>query len=452
MFPFFHQLFFLKMADEKNKGEFMKKENTAGLLSFLFMGLGQFYNHDWVSGIVLMLLEFMFIFAAVSGVIYNAFWGVITLGQTPGIQGDHSIFLLINGLVVIILFFLFFIIYYLNIKSAIASRKKIEELRLHTGTNFSAESILSHNYNKYFPHILMSPSFFLILFFTFLPILFTLLIAFTNFSAPYHLPPGNLVDWTGFDNFKKLFTLDGWKETFWGVLAWTLVWTITTTVLNYFGGLGLAVLINAKDIKFKKFWRTLLIVPYAIPAFISLLTFRLLLSGPGPLNSFLVNTGLTAEKIPFLSDHTLAKITVIVVYLWAGAPYWMALMSGVLTNISDSYYEAARIDGASNWQQLINITVPMVLFQTAPLLIMTFAHNFNNFTMIYLLADGNPQNPTYKQAGSTDILISWIYKMTLEKQWYGMAACVAIIIFICIAVIAIFSFKRTKSFKDEDMI
>lgn len=426
----------------------MNKVKKASLLSTLFMGLGQFYNKEWFKGILFMIFECFFIFNIVNGTIYKAFWGVITLGEVKGVKGDHSINLLIDGLIVIILIAIFIITYVLNVRDAKLSRQAIEAGQ---GRETVKKTLKKVN-TKFFPHLLLSPAALLITFFTFLPILFTMLIAFTNYSAPYHLPPGNLVDWVGLDNFTKLFTLPGWKETFWGVFIWTIVWTILTTIINYFGGLGLALLINAKGVRFKKLWRTLFILPYAIPAFISLLIFRLILSGPGPLNTLMINMGWITEKIPFLTDATIAKVMVIVVYLWAGSPYWMALMSGILTNIDAALYEASEIDGASKWKQFTKITVPMVLFQTAPLLIMTFAHNFNNFGMVYILTSGNPQNPAFKQAGSTDILISWIYKMTLEKQWYGMAAAVTIIIFLFVATFAVFGFSRTRSFNEEDMI
>lgn len=426
----------------------MKKAKLAGLLSTLFMGLGQFYNREWLKGIIYALVEFIFITSALNGSLYMTFWGMVTLGEVKGIKGDHSINLMINSLIGIILLVLFVIVYWLNVKDAVQSRKRIEE----GNPPESIKNMLVRLNTHYFPHLMMAPGALLIIFFTLLPILFTMLIAFTNFSAPYNLPPGNLVDWVGFSNFVKLFTLPGWKETFWAILIWTIIWSLVTTLLNYFGGLGLALLTNSKAIKFKRLWRTLFIIPYAIPSFISLLTFRLLLSGPGPLNTVLLKLGWITEKIPFLTDHTMAKFMVIVVYLWAGSPYWMALMSGIITNIDAALYEAAEIDGASKWQQFTKITIPMVLFQTAPLLIMTLAHNFNNFGMIYLLTSGNPANPVFKQAGSTDILISWIYKMTLEKQWYGMAAAVTIVIFLFIATFAVFGFSKTKSFKEEDMI
>lgn len=425
----------------------MSNSNKAAVYSALFMGSGQFYNREWVKGIFFFLIELITLSLVVLNVIPHSIWGLITLGEVAGPRNDHSIGLMINGIISIVFLFIVILIYIYNIKDAKKVRQDIEnEIK-----PLNSKQYIKYVWDKYFPHVLLSPAVLLIIFFTLLPILFTFLIAFTNYG-PKHLPPGKLVDWVGFKNFIRLFTQSDWLKTLVGVGTWTIFWAIITTLLNYFSGLGLALITNAKGVKFKKLWRTLFILPYAIPAFISLLVFKLVFSGPGPVNTLLLNIGFISKKIPFLTDHTMAKIMVIAVYAWTGAPYWMALMSGVLTNIDKSLYEAAEIDGATKWQQFAKITVPMVLFQTAPLLIMTFAHNFNNFGMIYLLTKGEPTNAGFNQAGSTDILISWIYKMTLEKQWYGMAAAVTIIIFIVVASIAAYSFNKTKSFKEEDMV
>ena len=140
----------------------------------------------------------------------------------------------------------------------------------------------------------------------------------------------------------------------------------------------------------------------------------------------------------------------------------MTMMSGVMTSISPELLEAARIDGASPRQEFRRITLPLVLYSTAPLLIMSFATNFNNFNVIYFLTDGNPINPSYKFAGSTDILITWIYKLTILITWiykltkdnrqFQMAAVMSILVFVVIATISTWNFLRTKSFKEEDMM
>ena len=307
--------------------------------------------------------------------------------------------------------------------------------------------------DRSFPYAMLIPAVILILLFVVVPILFGFLIAFTNYSAPHYLPPRSLVDWVGFSNFADMFRLPMWNDTFWGVLGWTLLWSVISTLSCYFGGLGMACLVNSRRVKFRKFWRTIYILPWAIPGLISLLIFRNMFNGQfGPINTFLRSAGIISQNIPWLSDATLAKLVIFVVNFWLGFPYFMTMMSGVMTSISPELLEAARIDGASPRQEFRRITLPLVLYSTAPLLIMSFATNFNNFNVIYFLTDGNPINPSYKFAGSTDILITWIYKLTKDNRQFQMAAVMSILVFVVIATISTWNFLRTKSFKEEDMM
>lgn len=307
--------------------------------------------------------------------------------------------------------------------------------------------------DRSFPYAMLIPAVILILLFVVVPILFGFLIAFTNYSAPHYLPPRSLVDWVGFSNFADMFRLPMWNDTFWGVLGWTLLWSVVSTLSCYFGGLGMACLVNSRRVKFRKFWRTIYILPWAIPGLISLLIFRNMFNGQfGPINTFLRSAGIISQNIPWLSDATLAKLVIFVVNFWLGFPYFMTMMSGVMTSISPELLEAARIDGASPRQEFRRITLPLVLYSTAPLLIMSFATNFNNFNVIYFLTDGNPINPSYKFAGSTDILITWIYKLTKDNRQFQMAAVMSILVFVVIATISTWNFLRTKSFKEEDMM
>ncbi len=428
----------------------MKRSKRAALLSILFMGLGQLYNREIAKGILFAIVNII--------VLINipyfryAYWGLITLGEQPlhyvnGIaEGDHSIFLLIQGIIAVLVTLLIILIYVLNIIDAFKTGEAIEQGEKPMGI-VKFVRYVSH---KYFPYLSLSPAFVLILFFTLLPILFTIFIAFTNYSAPNHLPPRNLVDWVGVTNFKNLLNLKIWKNTFIGVGIWTIIWALLASLTSYFGGLLLALLVNSGDVQLKKFWRTIYILPYAIPGFISILTMRLMFTGLGPVNNFLVKLGF--ERMPWLTNPTMAKVVLILVNIWLGAPYFMALMSGTLTNIPGDLYEAADIDGATPYQKFRKITLPLVLHATMPLLILSFTHNFNNFTMIYLLTSGGPANPAYRYAGHTDILISWIYKLTLEQNQYNMAAVISIIMFIVVATISAFTFSRTKSFREEDLI
>lgn len=429
----------------------MEKAKKSAVLSALFMGLGQlFVNKEWTKGIMFLLVE-----AAVllkSQYFINSIYGLITLGDTPQkvvkgvVVGHHSINMMVDGMIAILILLIYAGFYVLNIRDAYKSTKAIESGK----KVLNGRAYFAMLWDRYFPYIMSTPSFLFTIFFILLPIIFTVAVAFTNYSSPNHLPPGKLVDWVGLENFVNLANLKIWNTTFIQVGAWTLIFAIITTFLNYFVGLFLALLINSQGIKLKKLWRTIFILPYAIPAFISLLVMRLMFSGPGPVNNFIASLGF--EKIPFFTNPMMAKVMVLVINLWVGAPYFMALMSGILTNIDKSLYEAAMIDGATKVQQFFKITLPMVLFQTMPLLIMTFAYNFNNFSVIYLLTDGNPVNNKFKYAGDTDILISWIYKMTKDQNQFHMASVITIVLFVFVASISVYSFSKSKSFKEEDMM
>ena len=429
----------------------MTYKNKSTILSVLFIGLGQIYNKSFVKGILFLLVGLSFVFN-IDSYLYGI-WGIITLGETPQrtegftvIQGDHSIFLLLEGLIKVILLIGTLVAYYYNIKDA----RKLGKMRDKGQERLSFKENIKNFYDANFVKLMLTPAALATIFFIILPIVATVFIAFTNYSAPNFLPPRNLVKWVGFQNFINIAKLSAWRSTFVKLAIWTVIWAVSATFLNYAVGLGLALLTNRKGIKFKGFWRTIYVLPWAMPAFISLLVFRLMFNGIGPINNLIGSLGF--ERIPFFTHPTLAKIMVILINIWLGAPYFMVLISGSLTNISSSLYEAAEIDGASKWQQFRSITLPMLLFQTAPVLILTFAYNFNNMTAIYLLTDGNPVNSSLKFAGETDILVTWLYKLTLEQQQYGIAAVISIVLFAFIATFSIYNFRKSKSFTEEDMV
>ncbi|MCA1292426.1 sugar ABC transporter permease [Paenibacillus sp. alder61] len=430
-----------------------KHRNNATILSILAMGLGQLYNRQFIKGIIFLLFE------AVSGYYFinnlgRTFWGIFTLGEVPRrlikgkwVDGDDSIVILVTSLITLIFLAIFIIAYVMNVKDARnvgADRdqgKKVKNFRE------SVRYVLDYKFAQAF---LTIPAIG-ILFFTVMPIIFMVMLAFTNYSAPKHIPPAMLVDWVGFDTFKNLVALKTWSHTFYGVLTWTIIWAVLSTVTTYFGGMLVALLINQKGIKFKGLWRTILILPYAIPQMISLLVMRNMFNGQfGPINQYLEYFGL--DGLPWLTDPFWAKVTVIVVNMWVGIPVSMLLIMGVLTTIPKDLYEAAEVDGATGFQKFRIITLPMILFTTAPILITQFAGNINNFNAIFLLTNGNPVNGDYQYAGSTDLLVTWLYKLTLDQRKYNMASAVGIIIFLIIASLSIYSYRRTKSFKEEDMI
>lgn len=430
-----------------------RHRNNATILSILSMGLGQIYNRQFIKGLLLLAFEAFGIIYFVKN-LRDALWGIVTLGDTPRmlvkgkwIDGDHSIFIMIQSLITLLFLTIFIIVYVMNIRDA----RKIGAERENgkTPNNFlqSIRYVLDYKFAVAFLSIPAIG----ILFFTVMPIIFMVMLAFTNYSAPNHIPPAMLVDWVGFGTFKNLVALKTWSHTFYGVLTWTIIWAILSTVTTYFGGLLVALLINQKGIRFKGVWRTILILPYAIPQLISLLVMRNMFNGQfGPINQYLGYFGL--GRIPWLTDPTWAKATVILVNMWVGIPVSMLLILGVLTTIPKDMYEAAEVDGATGFQKFKIVTLPMVLFTTAPTLITQFAGNINNFNAIFLLTGGDPVKGDYQYAGATDLLVTWLYKLTLNQNKYNMASAIGIIIFIIIAAFSIYNYRRTKSFKEEDMI
>lgn len=437
-------------------GKSRRKVNagTAAICSAFVWGSGQALNRQFEKAI-------MYFFAQVACIIcmpatVSNLYGLITLGDVAMIidgskvtHGDNSILLMIKGLLFSLIAIFFICLYILNIKDAYNVAKKKEK-----GRTVLVGKLWRHHFvNHAFPYAVLAPAIVLVMVFVAVPIIFGLLIAFTNYSAPNHLPPKNLIDWVGFENFLNIFKLPMWNSTFWGVAGWTLLWAIVSTFTCFFGGLLVACLINSKRVKFKKFWRTIYILPWAIPGMISLLVFRNIFNGQfGAINTFLRNSGIISANIPWLSDATLAKVVIVIVNFWLGFPYFMAMMTSAMTSISTDVIEAARIDGANAKQEFRYITLPLVLYTTAPLLVMSFSTNFNNFNVIYFLTDGNPVNTSYMYAGSTDILITWIYKLTTDNRQFNMASVMSILVFAVVASISTFNFLRTKAFKEEDMM
>lgn len=420
------------------------------------MGLGQFYNRQIAKGVLYLLLGVSSIAVSVLYLL-PGLQDLITLGSTPrglkmvdgmyqAVDGDHSIYLLVEGLICFLIMAVLLAGYALNIRDARLTGK----LRDQGTAPESFRSTLYHLNDRHFPYLILFLPALAILFLTILPLLFSILVAFTDFAAP-NLPPAHLVNWNGLRTFGDLLTLRTWSRTFYGVFVWTCLWAVLATVTTYAGGILVAVLIEQKGVRFRKFWRTMLVIPFAIPNLVSLLVFRNMFNGEfGPVNQYLGYLGIA--KIPWLTDPFWAKFTVLLVNAWLGIPVIMILVSGILTTISRELYEAAEIDGASAFKRFRLITLPLVYFSTAPVLIMQFASNLNNFNVIYLLTDGNPVNPKYQYAGSTDLLVTWLYKLTLNNQQYNFSSAIGIIIFVIVAGLSIFNFRRSRSYKEEDMV
>ena len=372
---------------------------------------------------------------------------------------DHSIFMLIEGLFTIIILGIFIILYISQVRTGMKDAERI----IKRGRYPTAKEIRNHLATKSFPVLGITPSLLLLSIFTLIPLLFSMLIAFTNYSSPDHIPPKNLVDWVGLSNFTTMFSKNiggNWPKAFARVAGWTLLWAVLSTFTCFFTGFLFAVILRDKRIQFPKFFRTVFILPYAIPQMLSLFVWANLLNGTfGPINRTLQYWHIIQQGIPWLSNPTVAKLTLVLVNIWIGFPYSMILTTSSMTAISQAQYEAAQIDGASRWQQFIHITLPLVMYQLKPALIMQFAGNINNFGAVFFLTGGGPNlmfgtnNLTIStQAGSTDLLISWIYKLTMNTpNQYQLASVLSILVFIVLVPFALYNFTHTKAFKDGEL-
>lgn len=239
--------------------------------------------------------------------------------------------------------------------------------------------------------------------------------------------------------------------TFRQVLFWTLVWAFFATFLNYVLGMMAAILINKRGIRLKKMWRTVLVFTIAVPQFISLLYVSKLFAADGLINGLLLRWGWIRQPLPFWTNPAWARITIIGVNVWVGIPYMMLIATGILMNIPSDLYESARIDGAGAFQTWRKITLPYMLFVTGPYLLTSFTGNINNFNVIFLLSQGRPLSLEMAgNAGSTDLLITWLYKMTVTDSNYKLAAVIGILVFVVCAGVNLLVYNLIPSVKNEE--
>ena len=296
--------------------------------------------------------------------------------------------------------------------------------------------------------LLMTFPFVCLMMFTVIPLLYMLCMAFTNYSSDNQHTA--MFDWVGWDVFKKFFaSTDAIGQQFWGVLGWTLVWAFFATFLNFFLGTFVAMIINRPSTKLKGLWRTVFSFTIAVPQFVSLLLIQTMFKEQGIVNNMLIDNGFVSEPVGFLTDVNTARVFVILINLWVGIPYTIMQVTGILKNIPSDLYEAARIDGANAVQQFMNITLPYMIFVLTPYIITSFTGNINNFNVIFLLTGGGP-TPVGSEAGKTDLLVTWLYNMSMGKQKYNVAAVIGIFTFIMLAVLSLVTYRSSGSYKDEE--
>ena len=262
--------------------------------------------------------------------------------------------------------------------------------------------------------------------------------------------PGYQVD-IGWKNYVQIFTDAALREPFWRIFVWTLVFASLTVVFCTSLGMLLAVLLSWDSLRFKSVYRFMLFLPYAIPSFISILVFKgLFNNNSGEIN--LILHGLFGIRPTWFSDPFLAKTMILIVNTWLGFPYMMIVCMGLIKAIPNDLYEASAVAGAGPITNFFRITMPLILKPLTPLLISSFAFNFNNFVLISLLTGGLPDFlNTSTPAGTTDILVSYTYRMAFQYsgQQFGLAAAISTVIFLMVAAISLVQIRATKISQDE---
>lgn len=374
--------------------------------------------------------------------------GFFTLGTTKGdawlgIEGDNSVVMLLMGIFAWIVVGVFISIYVMNLKGAYQLQLRIESGKKALSFREELAQLLD---KKFYITVLALPVLGVCIF-NILPIVFMILIAFTNYGG--NIVPPELVDWIGLGNFNKLVTLSQFAPTFFKILVWNLLWAVVSTALNYFAGLGLALLLDKKCVKGKAFWRAFPVLAYAIPGFITLVAFKFMFSYGGPINQMIVGAGGTAIGFLDIDAGWMARIIGLVVNCWISVPSIMLLSTGHLSNRDMTLYEAARIDGATAFQQFRKLTLPFMLFATTPVLLGQFIGNFNNFGIFYFLRGGLYVDG-YFLASDTDLLINWLYNLSIDNNYYAIGAAISLVIFLITSTLSLIVYVRSSSYREED--
>ncbi len=459
-----------KWKTAKNAGETPSVKNAFlrgsvyTRLSFLFMGFGQTARGQWVKGILYALLQlafslfFIFFGGKYIAQLFSGNLGTKLSGEEwneelqifEKVKGDNSFLILLYGVASLLVIVLYVIVWRMNVKGSYINDQKLKNGEILPTFYSDFKRIFGEKFHV----TLLTPPFIGLLIFTVLPLVFMVLIAFTNYDYA-HMPPGKLFNWVGISNFKNFFSVgggSGFAPVLLRVLLWTFVWAFFATFTNYFLGLLIALLINKKGIRLKKLWRTLFVTAIAIPQFVTLLLMQKILDGDGILNKIL------GTNILWLADQRyfslLPRVMIILVNIWIGVPYTLLLCSGILMNVPTDYYEAAKIDGASPVRAFFHVTLPYMLHVTTPYLITQFVGNINNFNVIWLLTGGGPVDNVYygggSQAQSTDLLVTWLYRLTTdENPKYNVASVIGIFIFVISAALSIITYNKTSSAKGE---
>lgn len=411
--------------------------------SAIFCGAGLLIQKRFLLGTVYALVE-----AAAIALFHfwgrDAIQGLITLGHTP--MQDHSLVLMVYGILAAIIFAGYLIFWICNIRATYRSGLKLRSSTYRQETTAESLRTWSHGH----AHVLfLAPGIIAIAAVVLLPLVFSICLAFTDYDAG-HQPPAHILNWVGLENYRDLLVLGQYAKTFFGILGWTAVWSLCSSVLPYFLGIILAVLLSNPHLRGRKFFKFIYILPWAIPGYITLLVLQSMFdTGYGFINQILGLFGM--DNIRWLTSVGPARCALILVSIWTGFSYPMMLSENIIKNIPKDVYEAATLDGASSFRVFRSITFPLLMNSISPIFIMSVAGAFNNFNTIYLITGGGPLNLDYQSAGSTDILITWLFKLTITNNKYNYGAAISTILFIFIAAFSIINLRKTRAFREEEL-
>lgn len=416
------------------------------LWNFILPGLAQLANKQYIKALCFFLGSLFIAFAAIPYALgYGNYQGQGVAGLLSLAQGgrrvDRSIIFMIEGIIAIFLLILALAIYYFAIRDAYrVEKKQIQGIRPHNW--FESKELLE---SRGFPYIVSSPALLVIIFIVLVPVVTTILLSFTNMDPKNQ----SKFAWAGLANYKVIALGQGVAgQAFWHILTWTVIWTLAATSLAILIGFILALLVNQDRIRGKKLWRTIYLLPWAVPAFITIMFFSVMLAPNGMLTELI--SGLAGQVVNVKNDTTLTRISLILLQGWLGSSYIFLLCTGILQSIPKDLYEAAEIDGAGAWKRVRHITIPLMLYQIAPLLVTQYTFNFNNYSIIALFNNGGPFVPSKygNLAGSSDILISYIFKLTIENQYQALGAAITLIISLVLMFVSFLGFRKTKAFND----
>lgn len=436
----------LAEARRRNPVETEKTSPWRSIVSLPLPGLGQLLNGQWQKALVFFLGSlFIYLIAIPYALGFGNYQGegisgLISLAAN-GSRLDRSILFMIEGIlaIVFLLIALFILIVsFLDVRKV----EKAESLGVRPNNWFETVNILR---TDGFPYLITTPALLVIIFIVLVPIFTAILISFTDMNPKNQ----NKFHWIGLENYITIAKGQGIAgQAFWKIFGWTLIWTIGASTLAIVLGFIFALLVNNERIKAKKFFRTVYLLPWAVPAFITIMFFSIMTSRGGIFSETLGSIFNTSLDIK--NDAFQTRLALILIQGWLGHSYIFLLTTGVLQAIPKDLYEAASIDGANGLKQTFKITIPLVLFQIAPMLINQYTFNFNNFSIIYLYNQGGPFNPKVygNLAGSSDILISYIYKLTMESQYQAIGAAITIFISIILIIISYLGYRKSSAFKE----